>query len=144
MQYEYRKGEDGCLIRTGGWGGGQRQPSPPQLRIWQGLWRKSLGFVPHPDLGPSVRLSAWQTVWPPLISFMLVLPPSQRILFSTAQMFEAVRCAALSCVYNKEVLVWRRREGSEVGEWMLLRRGGGHRAVGVNTGWCQLSLGASN
>lgn len=50
------------------------------------------------------------------VSFLLIPPPSQRILFSTAQMFEAVCCAALSCVYNKEVLVWRRREGSEVGE----------------------------
>lgn len=67
--------------------------------------------------------------------------PSQRILFSTAQMFRAVCCTALSCVYNKEVLVWRRREGSEVGEYAPLRRGGGHCAVGVNTEGCQLSPG---
>lgn len=55
-------------------------------------------------------------------------------LFSHTQMFGAVCCAALSCVYNKEVLVWRRREGSEVGELVLLRRGGGHCAVGVKAG----------
>lgn len=85
------------------------------------------------SVGRSDRLAA-------SVSFLLVLPPSQRILFSTPQMFAAICCAALSCVYNKEVLVWRRREGSEVEEWVLLRRGGGHCAVGVNTGWCQLSL----
>lgn len=50
------------------------------------------------------------------VSLLLSLPPSQRILFSATQMFRAVGCAALSCVYNKEVLVWRRREGSKVGE----------------------------
>lgn len=49
------------------------------------------------------------------VFLLLTLPPSQRILFSTTQMFGAVCCTALSCVYNKEVLVWRRREGSEVG-----------------------------
>lgn len=51
-------------------------------------------------------MSVWETVW---------LPPSQRNLFSTSQMFRAVCCAVLSCVYNKEVLVWRRSEGKEVG-----------------------------
>lgn len=49
------------------------------------------------------------------VSLLLSMLLSQRILFSATQMFEAVCCAALSCVYNKEVLVWRRRENSEVG-----------------------------
>lgn len=49
-------------------------------------------------------------------------------------MFGAVCCSALSCVYDKEVLVWRRREGSEVRELVLLRRAGVQCAVAVNTG----------
>lgn len=64
----------------------------------------------------------------------LGFPPSQRILFYTRQMFGAVCRTTLSCVYNKEVLAWRRREGSEVRELVLLWRGGVHCAVGVNTG----------
>lgn len=97
--------------------GGQRQPIPPQLRIWQGFWRKSRGFVPHPALGPSVCLTDCLAA---SASLLLTLPPSQRILFSTTQMFRTVCCATLSCVYNKEVLVWRSREGREVGEWVPL------------------------
>lgn len=69
----------------------------------------------------------------------LIPLPSQRNLFSTTQMFRAMCCAALSCVYNKEVSVWRRGEGSEVEERVLLRRGGGRCAVDVNTERCQLS-----
>lgn len=68
----------------------------------------------------------------------LIPLPSQRNLFSTTQMFRAICCATLSCVYNKEVSVWRRGEGSEVEERVLLRRGGGHCAVDVNTERCQL------
>lgn len=136
MQYVYRK--------EGRWmsylnQGGQRQPTPPQLRIWQGFWRRVWALY---TIQIWVRLSVCLTdCLAASVSFLLILPPSQRILFSATQMFGVVCCAALSCVYNKEVLVWRRREGSEVGEWVLLRRGGGHCAVGVNTGWCQLSLG---
>lgn len=97
-----------------------------------GLLAEELGLC-TPSRSGSVCLSVWQTVW-------LTLPTSQRILFFTTQMFGAVCCAALSCVYNKEVLVCRRRDGNKVGEWVLLRRGGGHCTVGINTGWCQLSL----
>lgn len=60
-------------------------------------------------------------------------------VFNYTQMFRPIYTTALSCVYNKEVLVWR-SEGSEVEEWVLLKRGWGHSAVGVNTGWCQFSL----
>lgn len=63
----------------------------------------------------------------------LIPPPSQRNSFfggfspplslplsPTTQMFEAICRAALSCVYNKEVLVWKGRRG---------QRGGGATAA---------------
>lgn len=75
-----------------------------------------------------------------LCLLLLTPPQSQRILFSTTQMFSVVCCAALSCVYNKEVLVWRWRKAVRWGS--ECRWGGGvHCTVGVNTEWCQLSLG---
>lgn len=89
----------------------QGQPVPPRLRIWLHCWQKSWGFVPHPDQGPSVCLTDCLAA-----SVSLLLASPDRILFSSTQMFRAVCCVALSCVYNKEVLVWWERAGSAVGE----------------------------
>lgn len=58
-----------------------------------------------------------------LCLLLLTPPQSQRILFSTTQMFSVVCCAALSCVYNKEVLVWRWRKAVRWGS--ECRWGGG-------------------
>lgn len=123
------------LFKAGRGGGGLAEATSsttsPDLT---GLLVKELGLC-APSRSGSVCLTDR------LAASASLLLPSQRILFSTAQMFRAVCCTALSCVYNKEVLVWRRREGSEVGEYAPLRRGGGHCAVGVNTEGCQLSPG---
>ncbi len=58
-----------------------------------GLLAEELGLC-TPSRSGSVCLSA-------SVSVLLILPLSQRILFSTTQMFGAVCCAALSCVYKR-------------------------------------------
>lgn len=54
------------------------------------------------------------------------------------QMFEAICCAALSCVYNKEVLVWTGRSSARWRSDRCPRRAGGHRAVEVSVERCQV------
>lgn len=111
-----------------------RSDDSPRQNIW--------GLVLHPVSW--ILTSVWKSVWLPpshsasvpeelVLLFFFSPPPSPHTL---TQMLEAICRAALSCVYNKEVLVWTGRRRSDGCRW----RAGGHRAVDAGAERCQICL----
>lgn len=108
----------------------------------QNIW----GLVLHPESW--ILASVWKSVWLPP-SHSASIPEELVLLFfffhspsppTLTQMFEAICRAALSCVYNKEVLVWTGRSSARWRSDRCRRRAGGHHAVDVGAERCQLCL----